>query len=972
MSFGFGFSLPAYEGYAAGFGPSSFGSGASLALDFLNGNNTLDPRVTFSRTTNATVTGSNGLIQNAPMNLLTFSEQFDNAAWNKVRATVTANTTAAPNGTVTADKLVEDTQALTHAVQSASLTISSAVYTGSCYIKAGERTWALMEVGTTTSGFAYFNLSAGTVGTVTGGYTATITPIGNGWYRCSVSGTIAASGIGALTVYTATANNTASYTGDGTSGIYVWGAQLELGSTATTYNPTTVKNLLGFTENFDNAAWTKSNAFVQTNLVLQSQDFDNVYWTKTDATVSANVVVAPDGSTTADKLVETATTGGHRITTPSFTASLGPYATSVYAKAGERGFLYIRTNLVTTDTNAAWFDLSNGTVGTVASGFAASIQPAGNGWYRCSVSCTADTSSTRYIGFGVSNADNVFSYTGDGTSGIFLWGAQLVQGTTPGDYKATYAAVAAVGYTDIYGQPFAQKLVETTALAQHAAFASLTLAAAPYTFSVYAKQAEGPQRWLNLFPQGTGVSASAIFDVTNGTVTATSGAQYLGSAITATGNGWYRCSITFTAAAVSVSNVAYLTNSSTIPAPGYTGDGTSGIYIFGAQLSDSASVDPYVYQPVAAPTSTAYYGPRFDYDPVTLQPKGLLVEEQRTNLLTYSEQFDNAAWNKASSSTVTPNAAVSPDGATTADSLVENTNGGEHIASQQVSKALAAITYTHSIYYKAGSGSRNIGVAITDGLTGGLVAIFSTSGTVVLASQTVGVATGWVAVGAAVTAAGNGWFRASFTATTNIATRVDGVVYLVDGTNRSYTGNGTSSVLIWGAQLEAGAFATSYIPTVASQVTRAADVATMVGNNFARWYNQNAGTTYVEAAAAATGNYGTYSINSDDNNRFYSNVDFSQVQWVGIANGAIQASLPRGVFSPNVYFKHGAASTTNDFAAVVNGGAVAVDTVAVMPFVNRLFIGTTQTSSTFLNGTIKRIAYYPRRLANTELQAITS
>jgi hypothetical protein len=231
------------------------------------------------------------------------------------------------------------------------------------------------------------------------------------------------------------------------------------------------------------------------------------------------------------------------------------------------------------------------------------------------------------------------------------------------------------------------------------------------------------------------------------------------------------------------------------------------IYTWGAQLEQTPRATGYLSTTVK---NQLGYTQAFDNAAWTKSNSFI-----QTNLLTWSESFDNAAWTKASV-TATANTAVSPDATTTADSLVENTTGGEHVVFQQTSKAAAAITYTHSIYYKAGTGSRNIGVAITDGTLGGLTAIFNTAGSVVLASQAVGIATGWAAVGAAVTAVGNGWFRASFTATTNTATRVDGVVYLVDGTTRSYTGNGTSSLLIWGAQLVQGATPGDYQATAAS------------------------------------------------------------------------------------------------------------------------------------------------------------
>jgi hypothetical protein len=201
------------------------------------------------------------------------------------------------------------------------------------------------------------------------------------------------------------------------------------------------------------------------------------------------------------------------------------------------------------------------------------------------------------------------------------------------------ATVTANVITAPNGALTADKLVETSALAQHATFTSATLAATTYTSIVYAKKDEGPQRWLNLFPQGTGVSASAIFDVTNGIVTATSGAQYIDSDITPVGNDWYLCSITFTGAAVSVTNVVYLSNSGTTSAPGYTGNGTSGIYIWGADLRPTTQgVNLPAYQRVN--TSTDYDSTGF---PVYIKPNGS-NQFMQTNSINFTATDKMTVW----------------------------------------------------------------------------------------------------------------------------------------------------------------------------------------------------------------------------------------------------------------------------------------------------------------------------------------
>ena len=181
-------------------------------------------------------------------NLLTYTEEFDNASWTKSRTTVTANATTSPDGTVDADKLVEDTTASsTHRIfQQASKAASSLTRTFSVYLKASERTLARLRVTDNievVSAGVDIDLAAGTIGTavVSGGSSisspsATIVPAGNGWYRVTLTATLDATitSMGAFVFLRDGAGNI-SYTGDGTSGIFVWGAQLETDSTATAY-----------------------------------------------------------------------------------------------------------------------------------------------------------------------------------------------------------------------------------------------------------------------------------------------------------------------------------------------------------------------------------------------------------------------------------------------------------------------------------------------------------------------------------------------------------------------------------------------------------------------------------------------------------------------------------------------------------------------------------------------------------------
>jgi hypothetical protein len=190
----------------------------SLLLNFTN-TSTLDPRITFTRSTTGTFTGSNGLIQTAAINdprfdynpttlaslgllieeqrvnLQTYSEQFNNAVWTKTRSSITADATTSPDGTVNADKLVEDTTASnTHEMTVSASFTSGTAYTLSIYAKqAGRNVRIYFPSSVFGSAFsAIFNLSTGVATTVVTGTVASITNVGIGWYRFSITHTASA------------------------------------------------------------------------------------------------------------------------------------------------------------------------------------------------------------------------------------------------------------------------------------------------------------------------------------------------------------------------------------------------------------------------------------------------------------------------------------------------------------------------------------------------------------------------------------------------------------------------------------------------------------------------------------------------------------------------------------------------------------------------------------------------------------
>jgi hypothetical protein len=495
------------------FGSTAPYSGALLALDFVGSRTNGQPYymlngATYPRVNNipgwtytggtAAGTGSyaakaDGSLQFFPSytNLENYSEQFDNAAWSKQAATITANAVTAPNGTLTADKLEETATTNIHWAYQDPAATANTTYTFSAYLKSAERTKARMALinsdGTNVSE-TIVDLTAGSIVSVTG--SASISAAGSGWWRVTLTGTLNGTATRARTyLQTALADNSFNYAGTAGSGIYIWGAQLELGSTAFTYIPTTTAAVTVATPRITDAGYWAEEA--RTNLLLRSQEFDNASWVKTSTTVSANAVIAPDGTTTADKLQEDGATSSHSIYQAATVTPATSYTHIYYLKAAERGYAAIYDGNV---SKGKYFDLINGAVLGNLTGApdSASIAYAGNGWWRCSITVTSVGTTSTPIVYMSTNGSS-YTYAGTAGSGIYIWQADLQAGsfaTSPVPTTSVAVTRAAdVGYVPLTGPTDGTMFAEGS-------FATAS------TFPILLGQDSGSTAGLNQSPPG--------------------------------------------------------------------------------------------------------------------------------------------------------------------------------------------------------------------------------------------------------------------------------------------------------------------------------------------------------------------------------------------------------------------------------------------------------------------------------------
>ena len=542
------------------------------------------------------------------------------------------------------------------------------------------------------------------------------------------------------------------------------------------------------------------------NLLLQTDQFESSTWTKLATTVTANAAAAPDGTMTADKIIASAASGEHGIyqTTSGTTGTV-----YVVAKAAEY------TNLRMGELGNYWFyasfDLITGVVsGTGGPRFSSAYMVSlGDGWWQCVIKHTSVGTvpftfggfPTGATGFALAN------FTGNGTSGVFVAQSQAEQGTVATEY-----------------QPITDLNTEVIARFPNATLYQDTTGTAPVTTPGQtvalmldkSRGGIGPELVTNGDFSGgtTGWAFDAGWTISGGAATATSvtSKTIYQTVSNIVAGRTYRVSYNATGATVNAIRINIRTpgdnfqtdyinlNGTVVVNFTSTVSGTMGLFCFASGVTiDNISVKElpglHATQPTLASRPT--YG---------IVPTG-----GRRNLLTFSDQFDNAAWVKAAL-TVSANAGAAPDGTTTADKIVPDTTNSFRYANGAPNYVAATgQSVVHSCYVKADGYNK---IALRESAVTGAYASFDIA-TVSLIEAANG---GSVVVSnPIIVSVGSGWFRISMTCTNSSTTQTNGFgvwplspAYTTGNPTQAWTGNGTSGILVWGAQLETGSTATAY------------------------------------------------------------------------------------------------------------------------------------------------------------------
>jgi len=866
-----------------------------------------------NRTSHAMQYNSDGVLEYAPHNTCTYSEDMSNAAWTKqANVVVTPNQALDPDGNMTADLVVGTGPSLGifNTYDNNDVTNLTTMGIWLRGVNGGETVRiqnASQAVGTTTcnltTAWQYFTLTEVS---------------GHASQGCKI------------------------YIRDIPAGcIYMAKSHTHLANADDTYIATTSAPVYG----------ARISHKPVTNLLSYPEQFDNAYWASYRSSLTSSIT-DPFGGTNAFKLVETLrTANSHYIYASDKITNVSgkTYTFSAYVEPDERNWAYLSISGGSFPAaTTAYFDTTNGVVGTIGAGVDSHgiVQVEGTNYYRIWITSTAtSTTSTTDFYLWMADSDGGIVYDSDGSSGLNIFGAQVNEGGIE-DY---------IGCTNLLDddKAFNLWLVDATLVTADDAVApdgtttadlmyeansnldtfgryqDYSADAGTYQFKFFAKQSTRQYASVYFCGEGLSYRLGVYVDLADGTVVETSETGVVPThtySVTLNANGYYEIEATMTVGAGTIRAGAMIgkdaSPSWSSSRPRYTGDSASGIHIWGGQLTKlsgaSGSGFPYVGQP-----QTGYV------------QGGYLAEPAATNLLPESN-IPDANYIKVGSCTLTDNAVVGLN--------------GELSATLMTTANATSVQGIYDSFTVSGTSDNTIWYVVkSDGLR--FLQLLGGSNPFSLNTwANFDIITGEVGtIAADVTdthswALGNGWRLIGITAPGGNDTG-NGGLYMVDSLTAtrvsSVTGDGVIGVAIDHGQCELGTYPSSHFPTTGGSATRSADLLEETGFSY---YNATEGTLVYEGSPVqpVTAATDRVTFNNDTANEVLkitddasANTDFDVTD-----GGVSQASIDSGENAVNGVRRIVAAGyKANDFGASIDGATAVTDVSGTVPTPTQLVFG---------------------------------
>ena len=364
------------------------------------------------------------------------SENFANATWQKNSVSIVSNTTTSPVGDLTADTLDFAANGFLKYYQVQGAGMLSEAFTFSIYVKYNNSSFMQFIGDGDVDHYANFDIQNGILGTNIGSETtASITDVGSGWYRLSITCATGTFNINSSIRFRSTTQLDSNWYANGTAGgnYYIWGAMLQYKTTLGSYVKTEGSLLDYYVFQYSSGTTCPTLLLEpqKTNEVTYSEDYSSGSWVKSNTTTIANDTISPRGTQDASKIHPNSSGNYRHIRNNSFNPSSGLYTFSIFAKAGELDHLV----LIDYDGSGIGidFDLTNGVAtDNATSPFDSfSMTDVGDGWYRC-----VATATDMYF-YWILSDNGGLSVTANGTDGLYIWGAMAETGSFPTSYIPT-------------------------------------------------------------------------------------------------------------------------------------------------------------------------------------------------------------------------------------------------------------------------------------------------------------------------------------------------------------------------------------------------------------------------------------------------------------------------------------------------------------------------------------------------------